>query len=263
MTNLIKAFNFEGKQVIDSRDVAEMIGKQHAHLMRDIKRYINVLSTNPNLDSLNFFVESSYKDSKGEERPCYLLTKQGCEMVANKLTGDKGILFTAQYVSLFNKYEQEHQKLAQPQFEIPQTLGEALQLAADQQKLIEKNQPKVDYYDEQMRNPGLMTMTEIAKDFGMSAVTLNKILAEKKVQFRQGKHWVIAQKYAGKGYAAYEPYAYKKQTAKGMEKGVHNNLKWTQKGRKFIYDLLAEDDIHPIIENMSLLEAGRLRRQPR
>lgn len=56
MTNLIKAFEVEGKQVIDSRDVAEMIGRQHAHLMRDIKRYINVLSTNPNLDSLNFFV---------------------------------------------------------------------------------------------------------------------------------------------------------------------------------------------------------------
>lgn len=254
MDTQIKTFSFEGKQVIDSRDVAKMVGKKHAHLMRDINRYIGVLSTNPNLDSLKFFIKSCYKDGKNEERPCYLLTKQGCEMVANKLTGDKGILFTAQYVSLFNQYEQEHQKIQAPQFEVPQTLGEALQLAADQQKLIEKNQPKVDYYDEQMRNPGLMTMTEIAKDFGMSAVTLNKILAEKKVQFRQGKHWVIAQKYAGKGYAAYEPYAYKKQTSKGMEKGVHNNLKWTQKGRKFIYDLLAEDGIHPIIENMSLLE---------
>lgn len=254
MDNQVKAFDFEGKQVIDSRDVAKMIGKLHRHLMRDIKHYIKVMVNSPKLDSSNFFIQSSYTQSNGKENPCYLLTKQGCEMVANKLTGDKGILFTAQYVSLFNQYEQEHQKLAQPQFEIPQTLGEALQLAADQQKLIEKNQPKVDYYDEQMRNPGLMTMTEIAKDFGMSALTLNKILAEKKVQFRQGKHWVVAQKYAGKGYAAYEPYAYKKQTSKGMEKGVHNNLKWTQKGRKFIYDLLAEDGIHPIIENMNLLE---------
>lgn len=254
MNNPIKAFNFEGEQVIDSRDVAKMVGKLHRHLMRDIKHYIKVMEDSPILDSPKFFIESTYISEQNKKLPCYLLTKQGCEMVANKLTGDKGIIFTAQYVSLFNQYEQEHQKLAQPQFEIPQTLGEALQLAADQQKLIEKNQPKVDYYDEQMRNPGLMTMTEIAKDFGMSAVTLNKILAEKKVQFRQGKHWVIAQKYAGKGYAAYEPYAYKKQTSKGMEKGVHNNLKWTQKGRKFIYDLLAEDDIHPIIENMSLLE---------
>lgn len=252
MSNSIKAFGFEGKQVIDSRDVAEMIGKQHKNLVRDIRHYTQVL-TSSKLSPLKFFIESSYKDGKGEERPCYLLTKQGCEMVANKLTGDKGILFTAQYVSLFNQYEQEHQKIQAPQFEIPQTLGEALQLAADQQKLIEKNQPKVDYYDEQMRNPGLMTMTEIAKDFGMSAKTLNKILEEKKVQFKQGKHWVTNQKYAGKGYAAYEPYAYKKRTSKGIEKGVHNNLKWTQKGRKFIYDLLAEDGIHPIIENMSLL----------
>lgn len=227
MNNPIKAFNFEGEQVIDRRDVAKMVGKLHRHLMRDIKHYIKVMEDSPKLDYPKFFIESTYISEQNKKLPCYLLTKQGCEMVANKLTGDKGIIFTAQYVSLFNQYEQEHQKLAQPQF---------------------------DYYDEQMRNPGLMTLTEIAKDFGMSAVALNKILAEKKVQFRQGKHWVIAQKYAGKGYAAYEPYAYNKQTSKGMEKGVHNNLKWTQKGRKFIYDLLAEDDIHPIIENMSLLE---------
>ena len=74
--------------------------------MRDIKVYISAISTNPKLDSLDFFIESTYKDGKGEIRPCYLLTKQGCEMVANKMTGEKGILFTAEYVQAFNKMEQ-------------------------------------------------------------------------------------------------------------------------------------------------------------
>lgn len=96
------------QQVIDSRDVAKMIGKSHAHLMRDISRYINDILTDPKLDSLDFFIESSYEDAKGELRKCYLLTKQGCEFVANKLTGRKGTIFTATYVSLFNEYEAEH-----------------------------------------------------------------------------------------------------------------------------------------------------------
>lgn len=61
---------------------------------------------NPILDYAHFFIESSYKSDDGSRTyPCYLLTKQGCEMVANKLTGEKGVLFTAAYVQKFNAME--------------------------------------------------------------------------------------------------------------------------------------------------------------
>lgn len=73
------------QDVMDSRDVAKMIGKFHKNLIRDIRRYINDLTTGSKLSPLNFFIESSYEDAKGETRQCYLLTKQGCEFVANKL----------------------------------------------------------------------------------------------------------------------------------------------------------------------------------
>lgn len=96
------------QQVIDSRDVAKMIGKTHAHLMRDIDSYKEVLDQNPKLDSDRFFIESSYQAGTGKNYKCYLLTKQGCEFVANKLSGRKGTIFTATYVSLFNEYEAEH-----------------------------------------------------------------------------------------------------------------------------------------------------------
>ena len=96
------------QQVIDSRDVARMIGKTHRHLMRDIRGYINDMEDSPKLDSPKFFIESSYISAQNKELPCYLLTKQGCEFVANKLTGRKGTIFTATYVSLFNEYEAEH-----------------------------------------------------------------------------------------------------------------------------------------------------------
>lgn len=105
---IIKYAGESKQQVIDSRDVAKMLGKSHAHLMRDIRDYIDDILTDPKLDSLDFFIESSYKDAKGEVRKCYLLTKKGCEFVAHKMTGRKGTIFTATYVSLFNEYEAEH-----------------------------------------------------------------------------------------------------------------------------------------------------------
>lgn len=96
------------QQVIDSRDVAKMIGKTHKNLMRDIRSYINDLEMSSKLSPSDFFIESDYLDSMNRTKPCYLLTKQGCEFVANKLTGRKGTIFTATYVSLFNEYEAEH-----------------------------------------------------------------------------------------------------------------------------------------------------------
>lgn len=103
---LIKQVN--DREAMDSRDVAKMIGKRHRDLMRDIRRYISEMATSAKLRALDFFIESSYEDAKGETRDCYLLTKQGCEFVANKLTGKKGTIFTATYVGLFNQYQAEH-----------------------------------------------------------------------------------------------------------------------------------------------------------
>ena len=145
MDEQLKLIN--GKAVMNSRNVAKMIDKNHAHLMRDIARYINDLSADPKLDSLNFFFESSYLDKQGKDRPCYLLTKQGCEFVANKMTGTKGSLFTARYVNLFNEYEDHQRRLAyqNPNWPIPATYAEALQLAATQTAKLEKQKPMIDY----------------------------------------------------------------------------------------------------------------------
>lgn len=90
---------------IDSREVADMVGKQHSNLCRDIARYIGVLSTDSKLNPLNFFIETTYTDKKGESRKRYDVTRKGCEMIANKLTGEKGILFTAAYVERFHQME--------------------------------------------------------------------------------------------------------------------------------------------------------------
>lgn len=248
----MELLNFEGQSVLDSRDVAKMIGKQHSNLMRDIHCYIRDITPNSNLNPADFFIPSTYTDKNNQVRPCYLLPRLGCEFVANKLTGKKGNQFTAQYVSLFNSMKEQISnpvEQALKSFPIPRTMGEALRLAADEADQLAKQKPKVDYYDSQMRNPGLMTTTEIAKDFGWSASKLNKWLAAHHIIYKQGGHWVLYQEYCGEGYTQYEPFAYKKNN----RQGIRNNLKWTQKGRKFIYDKLAEHDIHPTLEQIELL----------
>ena len=104
--------NYNGVNVTDSREVAEMTGKKHDQLMRSIRGYIEVLDDSAKLQTQDFFIESTYKNSQNKTQPCYLLTKQGCEMVANKMTGEKGILFTAEYVQAFNKMEQHIPKMS-------------------------------------------------------------------------------------------------------------------------------------------------------
>ena len=105
--------NDEGKEVpvIDSREVAEMMGKKHEDIMKAIKGSGKNLGLIPTLTKgnfpvVNYFIESSYIDAKGEERRCYLVTKMGCEMLGNKQQGEKGILFTAKYVERFNQMEE-------------------------------------------------------------------------------------------------------------------------------------------------------------
>lgn len=95
-------------QVISSVEVAEMIEKPHDQLLRTIRGYVDILqnSESAKLQSHDFFIPSTYINSQNKEQPCYLLTKKGCDMVANKMTGEKGIIFTAQYVTRFADMEQ-------------------------------------------------------------------------------------------------------------------------------------------------------------
>jgi Rha family phage regulatory protein len=98
----------------DSREVAEMTEKRHSDLLESISNYVKTLDSilNGKFRSVDFFITNTYQDPTGRTLPCYLLTRKGCDMVANKMTGEKGVLFTAAYVSRFE--EMEHQ-LQQPQ----------------------------------------------------------------------------------------------------------------------------------------------------
>ena len=91
-------------QTITSLEVAEMVEKEHKELLRDIRRYCEYLNEGK-IALVDFFMESNYIDAKGEQRPCYEVTKKGCEFIANKLTGVKGAVFTARYINRFHDME--------------------------------------------------------------------------------------------------------------------------------------------------------------
>lgn len=211
MTNELNV-NQQEVNYIDSLEVAEMVGKQHKHLLRDIDKYLEVFLTNPNMDSLKYFVTAKYLDLKGEPRRKHLLTRKGCELVANKMTGEKGILFTVAYIDRFHEMEKVVQQPA-----LPTTYKEALLQLVEQVEATEKLQtqlneqaPAIAYHEKVLDIEGFTTMESTAKQLGLrSAQQLNNLLRQLKVIYYTKKgSWVHTAKYSylkDEGYIGYKP----------------------------------------------------------
>ena len=119
------------------------------------------------------------------------------------------------------------------------------EVAVKTQQLAEAA-PKVSYYDIVLQCPDLLPISQIAKDYGMSAQKMNKLLNEAGVQYKQGNIWLLYQKYASEGYTQTRTDVYEDSDGES-----HAKLRtcWTQKGRLFIYDLLkSKFSILPLIE---------------
>ena len=97
---------------LTSQQVANMINKRHDHLIRDIETYAKYLleNTAPKIGVSDFFLKTTYKDCTGRSLKCYKITKKGCELIAHKMTGKKGVLFTAEYINRFHEMEQALQE---------------------------------------------------------------------------------------------------------------------------------------------------------
>ena len=132
---------------LDSREVAEMMDINHWEILRKldgtdkVKGIIPILTDNKIVVS-KYFIESSYKDGSGKENKCYLCTRLGCDFLANKFTGEKGILFTAKYVEAFNKMEEHIKGQAKPLSAMDQ-----LRL---QYQVIEEHEGRIDKIESQL-----------------------------------------------------------------------------------------------------------------
>lgn len=124
-------------------------------------------------------------------------------------------------------------------------LIEAQNVLAAKDKVIEEMKPKADYYDQILQSKSLVLISQIAKDYGLGAPTMNKKLHELGVQYKQGGQWLLYSKYQNKGYTHSRTINITRSDGRS---DVRMQTEWTQKGRLFLYELLRKNGILPIIE---------------
>ncbi|MFD1485356.1 phage antirepressor KilAC domain-containing protein [Lacticaseibacillus baoqingensis] len=169
----------------------------------------------------------------------YAITIDMAKNLALMSKTPRGAMYRAYLIEVENKWNDPAEVIRR---------GYALLLDENKQLKVEnaKMAPKVEYFDKQMHNPGLMTTTVIAKRFGKSAIWLNRWLSSNGLIYRQGNNWVVRQKFAAEGYAGYENWS------DADNSHVVPLLKWTQKGQKFIYDCLIKEGVQPVMVTMRL-----------
>lgn len=240
------------KGTMTSLEIAEVTGKRHDSILRDIR---NILSQG--VDAHNF-VETSYTDKSNRQQKCYTLTKKGCLILAS---GYDVILRE----KIINRWEELETK-DRNKYQVPKSFAEALMLAAKQQEQIEEQQrqleatsneivelngaiaemePKVTYVDMILASKETVTTTQIAQDYGQSAKAFNVLLRNFGVQHKVGGQWVLYAKHLQFGYVQSDtfPIVHKNGT-----NGTVMHTKWTQKGRLFLYEELKKHNIIPLIE---------------
>lgn len=121
-------------------------------------------------------------------------------------------------------------------------LGEQV---VEQQQIITELQPKANYVDMILQSKSLVTITQIAKDYGMSGRKLNKILKELKIQYKVGGQWVLYSKYQNGGYVHSRTIDITRTDGRA---DVAMQTEWTQKGRLFLYEELKKRGYVPVIE---------------
>lgn len=200
-------------QTITTLEIAEMMEMEHSKLLRkldggsDRKGYVEILGE-AHLGVTDYFIKSTYLTDQNKEMPCYKVTKLGCDFLANKFTGEKGIIFTALYVKKFHDMEQALKP------KVPATYKEALletvRLLEENEKLEKENiemKPKAEYFDELVERNLLTSFRVTANEFGIKESVLIKWLVDKKYIYRDQKNKLRA--YADKNNGLFETKEYK------------------------------------------------------
>lgn len=246
--NEVQLFNFENHEVrsllINSepwfvgRDVAEVLGYKKPE-----NAITNHVDDDDKTTTLIQGIGSNYKSKT------MIINESGlyCLVLSSKLPSAKKFKrwVTSEVLPSLRKTGQYQVKELSGQELMAKALIEAQSVLAAKDKVIEEMKPKASYYDVILNCKGLLATSVIAKDYGWSAIRLNEYLHKKGIQFKQGKTWLLYQKYATEGYASTKTHEHL-----GNDGTNHANVHtyWTQKGRRFIYDLLKNDGIVPLIE---------------
>jgi Rha family phage regulatory protein len=174
-------------QTITSLEVAEMVGRTHDNVLKDIRNVIKQIGGVKNHES--YFSETSYRNSQNKELPCYLLTKKGCELYSTRMTGAKGTQFAVAYIERFNQME-EHIK--ESRMQLPTDPMEILKLTFEAQENTDKKVKEVENRVTDLEE----NMVLSAGDYGYISRRINQRVSEvargfgKITQEQRGKLYV-------------------------------------------------------------------------
>lgn len=223
-----------------SLEIAEVTGKQHAHVMRDIRSLLS-----QGVSASNFGL-GSYTDANGQKRPLFNLTPKGCLILAS---GYDAVL-RERIINRLEYLENEKKVIKTPQtyLEALEALvatekeKEQLRIETEQQqatielqdKEIKEAAPKVNYYNNHLQSVNTLTSTQIAKQIGMDAEKLHKKLKDTNVIHRQSGQWLLHSPYSTWGLHSTRTQTY---TRSDGSIGTNVYTVWTERGRRFIIAL--------------------------
>ena len=227
---MLELMNRNENKTMTSLEVAEITNKQHSHIMRDIRDEIDKLGYEI---GQSIFGLTEYVDKFNRKQSMYLLTLDGIMQLGARYSAEIRYKLIQIAKEKLQPKQYTTKELLLMQLESIERI-ERLELENKQkQELIEYQKPKVEYTDNVLKSETLINISQIAKDFGLSGIKLNKILCENKIQYKQGKQYNLYQKYIDMDLA-------KSYTYLDTKGNSHMCLKWSEKGRKFIYELLKE-----------------------
>lgn len=242
-----------------SLQIAEITGKRHADVMKAIRKM------EPAWEKVaeGKFSLGSYKDENNQDRPCYSLNKEECLYIATKFNDEARAKMIKRWKELEEqskpsvpqnylealkslvKTEEEKQQLAlqnkRQQATILTISKENTELG---NKIIEML-PKVSYYNQILQSNATMTITQIAQDYGMSAIKLNLLLSDMKIQHKVRGQWILYGQFLHGGYVHSRAIDIIRSDGRH---DVKYNTEWTTKGRIFLYEALKAKGILPLIE---------------
>lgn len=239
-----------GEPVASSRQIADNFEKRHDHVMRDIDAMKKDV---PNFGEM--FFETTAPDSYGREQRAYLMNRDGFTLLAMGFTGKAALEWKLKYIAAFNEMEK---KLAEkPQLTRSQLLATALIAAHEEleekDKRIAELTPDAEFARAVCIADNCRTATSIAKDYGLTAEKLNKLLYSQRVQYKDSDgQWVLYKPYQGKGYT-------KNRKGKAIQRSngktyIPNTTVWTVEGEKLIHEQLKKLGITPRIETRAVAE---------
>lgn len=224
----------EGRAVTDSLTVAEVFNKDHSNVLKDIRKQIDYAGEE--FAGVNFHL-GEYLDKNNQARPKFNLTEEAFTLVAMSYNTKEAVQMKVKFIQEFKRMRERIQTITSPSYMITDPIQRAEKWIEEQkhrlmlEQQVAEAQPKITYYDTILKSKKLVTVTQIAKDYGLSAQALNKILHNEGIQYKLSGQWLLYQQHANKGYT-------KSETSIDSTGEARMNTKWTQKGRLFIHEIL-------------------------